>query len=403
MTFNSLPITLLALALMSRTSGADDWPQWRGPQRDGSSAETTWTHDWPNDGPPSLWKVSVGIGFSSVVVADNRLYTVGNENNRDTVYCLDTTTGREHWTHTYDSPLDDRFFEGGPTATPTIDGERIYLLGRQGDTFCLDAVTGAIQWSKNVAKEMEIRVPGWGFAGSPVVHGDSLLLGVGEAGVLLNKDTGEVVWASANADAGYATPRLLQCGSRWCAIVASSKYVQLVDLDNGTEQWRVRWLTRFGCNAADPIVDGDKVFISSGYNRGSALLRLTAGEPEIVWKSKEFQNQFSSSVLMDGHLFGIDGNDTGERALKCVELASGEVRWAHGGFGSGALMAADSRLIILSEQGELVIAKASHTRYEELARAKVLDGKCWTVPVLANGLVYCRDADGDLTCSDLRR
>jgi outer membrane protein assembly factor BamB len=316
---------------------------------------------------------------------------------------LDATTGEERWTHTYDSPLDDRFFEGGPTATPTVNGDRVYVLGRQGDTFCLDAENGRVHWSKNVAEETKIRVPGWGFAASPVVHGDLLLLGVGEAGVALNKDSGEVVWASADAEAGYATPRLLRRADRWFAVFASGKFFQAVDVLTGKEQWRVRWLTRFGCNAADPIVDGDRVFISSGYNRGSALLGMTDGEPTTVWTSKSFQNQFGSSVLLDGHLYGIDGNDTGERALMCVELATGEIRWAQGGFGSGALMAADGRLIILSEQGELVIARAHHDRYDELARSKVLDGKCWTVPVLANGLVYCRNADGHVKCIDLRR
>ncbi|MCA9118875.1 MAG: PQQ-binding-like beta-propeller repeat protein [Planctomycetaceae bacterium] len=389
------------LALLSIVS-AEDWPNWRGPNRNGVSDEESWRVDWPTTGPPIQWKANVGTGFSSVVVSKGRAFTVGNRDNTDTVFCLEADSGKVLWQHSYESPLNDKFFEGGPTATPTVDGERVFTLSQAGDLFCFAVTTGDILWSKNIANEADVRAPGWGFGGSPVVHDDKLLLAVGEAGTAVDKTTGELLWSSDDKDAGYATPHLLKHDGNWLMLVASGKYFHAVDVDTGQERWRHKWLTRFGCNAADPIVVAQTVFISSGYNRGSALLRFTAGEPEEVWKTKEYQNQFSSSVLLDGYLYGVDGDTTGERTLKCIELKTGEVQWSHEGFGSGALIAAGKRLIILSETGELVIADASPVAFRQVTRGSVLEGKCWTAPTLANGRVYCRSADGEVACVDLR-
>lgn len=397
-----LHLFLVMLGALCSQISAADWPQWRGPQRNGISSETEIQIDWPADGPPIPWKANVGTGFSSVVISSGKAFTIGNRDNTDTVYCLDADSGEEHWKHSYAAPLNDKFFEGGPTSTPTVDEDVVFTLSQTGYLFCFDVAAGEVRWSKNIAEETNVRVPGWGFGGSPVVHENQLLLAVGETGTVVDKRTGKLLWSSADKDAGYATPLLFQHGGKWLALIASGTFYHAVDVSTGTEQWRYRWLTRFGCNAADPILSGNSIFISSGYNRGSALLKLTAGQPEDVWRSKEYQNQFSSSVLIEGFLYGIDGDTTGERTLKCVELATGGIQWSEQGFGSGALIAAGSRLIILSEAGELVLADASPTEFKQLARAAVLSGKCWTAPTLANGRVYCRSADGDVVCVDLR-
>ena len=183
-----------------------DWFRWRGPNLDGISNETGWAANWPKDGPPVVWKASVGTGFSSMTVAGGRLYTMGNEDSVETVYCLDAATGAEIWTHSYECPLDDRFFEGGPTATPTADSGAVYTISRQGDLFCFDAQNGKVRWSKNIQRETGVRIPGWGFSASPLVHGDLLLLNAGDAGTALNKTTGKVVWTSGDGEAGYTTP-----------------------------------------------------------------------------------------------------------------------------------------------------------------------------------------------------
>lgn len=395
-------LALVTVAVFCTQLPAEDWPQWRGPHRNGISKETNLRIDWPTEGPPILWTTNVGTGFSSIVVSSGRAITIGNRDNTDTVYCLDADTGEQRWQYSYEAPLNDKFFEGGPTSTPTVDGDVVYTLSQTGNLFCFDVATGAVNWSQNIAEVASVRVPGWGFGGSPVVHDDMLLLAVGESGTAVDKRTGELLWSSADKDAGYATPLLYQRDDKWFALIASGTYYHAIDVATGEEQWRYRWLTRFGCNAADPILSGDTVFVSSGYNRGSALLRLTAGEPEAVWKNKDYQNQFSTSVLIDDYLYGVDGDTTGERRLKCVELATGEVKWSEDGFGSGALIATDERLIILSETGELVLADATASGFQQIARNSVLMGKCWTAPTLANGRVLCRNADGDVVCVDLR-
>lgn len=391
-----------ALAVPCNFVTAEDWPRWRGPQGNGISRETRWNHRWPKDGPKLQWRANVGVGFSSMVVSHGRVFTIGNRDNVDTVWCLDSADGKVLWQHDYESPLDDRFFEGGPTSTPTIDGDRVYTLGRQGDLFCFQTQDGKVVWSNNIAQTTEASVPGWGFAGSPVVHGNLLLLNVGEAGTAVDKDTGELMWTSGNGEAGYMTPHPLKLDDRWYVLIASGRAYQCVDIDSGTLAWRHRWLTTYGCNAADPLVDGNRVFISSGYNRGAALLEVTPAEAKVVWANKELQNQLSSSVKIGDYVYGFNGNDTGEVELKCIDFSTGTPAWSHSDFGLGSLMASGDRLIILSDDGELVVAPASPKNFEPVARAKILDGKCWTVPVLANGYIYARSAAGSLVCIDVQ-
>jgi outer membrane protein assembly factor BamB len=383
-------------------ASADDWPRWRGPNHNGISAETRWLDSWPKGGPTVAWRSAVGTGFASVAVSRGRLYTLGNTDNADTVYCLDAATGQPLWKHAYEAPRDPHLFEGGPTATPAVDGDRVYTLSRRGDLFCLHAATGAVAWSKNVVQETNQRVPGWGLAGSPLVHGDLLLLNLGDAGAAFDKATGKLLWSSAVKDAGYSSPVPFRRGGEWFGVFSSEDAYVAVNLRTGKELWRMHWVTRFGLNATDPIVVGEQVFLSSGYNKGSALLAMVEGEPKVVWQNKSLRNQLNSSVLLDGFLYGIDGDTSGRTRLRCVELKTGAVRWETEGLGCGSLTAAGGKLIVLSERGELVVAPASPEKFQPSARTKVLDGKCWTVPVLANGRIYCRNADGDLVCVDVR-
>lgn len=396
-------VVFLVILLLTSAASADDWPWWRGPQRDGISAETEWNSDWPEGGPPVVWRAEVGTGYSATVVAAGRLYTNGNRDNTDTVVCLDALTGEPRWKHSYPSAVDARFFEGGSTSTPTVDEGRVYVIGRQGDVFCLDAATGDAVWSQNVHELTGARIPGWGFGGSPVVHEHLLLLTVGGAGTALDKRTGKLIWTSDTGEAGYATPVLLRRDERWCGLFASGKTFSLVDVTTGETLWQHRWLTRFGCNAADPLVAGDFVLLSSGYNRGAALLKLTGGDPEVVWSHKSFQNQMHSSVLLEGFVYGFDGNDNAPVQLKCLELSTGEIRWEQDWSGMGSLIAAGERLLAMSEDGTLIVAAASPAAYREFARAKILPPTCWTAPTLAGGRIYCRNAAGELVCVNVRR
>jgi outer membrane protein assembly factor BamB len=398
-----MKLRIAALLLVTALPAAgDDWAQWRGAARTGISAETGWMETWPADGPRILWKAQVGIGFSSFAVAKGRVYTIGHANDADTVFCLDADKGQVLWYHPYPADLGDKFFEGGPTSTPTVDGDRVYTISKWGDLFCFDAASGKIAWQKNLATESSLPIPAWGFGGSPFILGDLLLLNIGEAGIAVEKATGRIVWKSAAAECGYSTPLPLP-GSDSLVIFSSGRGYHAVDAKTGKEAWRVKWTTQYGVNAADPVFDNGTMLISTGYGKGAALFKLGAGEPELVWQNKSLRSQMNPPVLIGGFLYGVDGDAGQKTALKCVEMSTGTEKWSVPLTGSGALAAADGKLIVLGGDGTLMIAPAAAADFKPTAQAKVLTGKCWTVPVLANGRLYCRNAEGHVVCVDLRK
>lgn len=398
-TFHRMKSTLASLLLLSFTAQAADWPIYRGPDHNGISKETGWKNTWPDAGPKIAWKAEAGIGFSSFSAVGKHVFTAGFANDQDTVFCLDTETGKVVWKHSFPSELGDKYYEGGTSATPTVADGKVYHLSRWGDTMCLDAATGKPVWQKNLATETEMPLPDWGFAGSPLVQGDLVFLTIGQRGMAVNKATGEVKWKSEPKPAGYSTPLP---GEGGIVYFSSDKTYSAVDTATGTLRWEYPWKTQYGVNAADPIVDGKSVFIASGYNKGCTLLDVSGSEPKKVWENRVMRSQFNSCVLVDGHLYGPDGNDRDSGALKCVELKTGTVKWEHKGFGVGGVMVADGKLIALSHRGELMIAPVSAEKFEPTAKAEVLTGHCWTTPVLANGLVFCRNAQGQIVCVDLR-
>ena len=390
---------LAALLVLSPSLRADDWPHWRGPARDGISSEKGWSRTWPDGGPKRLWERNVGISCSSLAVAGDRAYTMGNRDNQDTVYALDAATGGIVWQYSYACPLDPNMFEGGSGATPAVDGDRLYTVSRAGHLHCLNLADGKPVWTKHLAKDLGGKTPTWGYSGSALVLGDMVILDVGAPGgstVALDKKTGATVWRSGDDGAGYATVAPFTRGGR--QLLASFNAFGLVirDAAKGGEIARHPWKTSYDVNSAMPVIDGDRFFISSGYNKGAALLQFTGAAFKPLWESRKMRNHFNSSVLWKGHLYGFD-----ESALVCMAFDSGETKWKKDGLGKGSLMLADGQLIVLGERGDLVIAPASPDAYTETARAKVLGKRCWVVPVLANGRLYCKNNEGDVVCLDV--
>lgn len=400
-TFSQSLVALACILLAVSSLRADDWPNYRGPRHDGVSAETGWNTHWPAGGPPVLWKTNVGLGLSSFAVAGGRVYTAGNSDNTDTIFCFNASTGKAIWKYSYPSDVGDKFFEGGTTATPTVDGKCVYVLGRWGGLFCFDAASGKVAWKENIHELTKIRVPGWGYSGSPLVDGKLLVLNVGEAGVAVDKSTGKVVWKSASRDVGYSTPVPMSLGGKSLVVLSNALAYLAVDLQTGKEIWKMRWVTQYGANAADPIVDGDRVLISSGYGKGAALLQVSNGLPKTIWKSRVLNSHLSPAVRSGAFVYGFDGENHTASTLKCIEFATGKQMWEQAGLGYGALMIADGKLIVLSEKGELLIAPASSGGFKPTARAQVLGGTCWTPPVLSNGRIYCRNSRGDVVCVDV--
>jgi outer membrane protein assembly factor BamB len=389
---------------------AEDWPNYRGSNYDGISLEQGWSVDWPSDGPEVLWRAKVGTGFSSFSVADGRVYTMGNSGkstNQDSVYCFDAVTGRELWRYTYDQKLDPKYYEGGPSATPTVAGGRVYTVSKTGRLLCLGAADGTLIWEKFVPglveeKEgKEPKMPTWGYSGSVLVVGDRLYLNVGTYGVALDLE-GNLVWSTGSEASGYSTHVPVEMGGRKQLVVFAAEEVASVDPADGKRLWSHKWKTSYDVNAADPIVRGSDVFVSSGYGTGGALVRVKGGQAEQVWFGKDImRNHHNNCVLVGDYLYGFDGDKDSD--LKCVDFATGEVKWSHNGLGKGALMVADGKLVINSEMGELVIAAADPSGFKVLAQAQILGKKCWSAPVLANGRVYMRNDGGDVACVDLTK
>ncbi|MDB6119654.1 MAG: alcohol dehydrogenase [Verrucomicrobiaceae bacterium] len=391
---------LLSALAISCTVQAADWPHWRGPHRNGVSDEAV--SAFPARGPKVLWKAELGVGFSSFSVANGKVYSIGHTGDQDTVFCLDAKSGKTVWKHSYKAELGDKYFEGGPTGTPTVSGGQVFVLSRWGDVFCFEAATGKVLWNKNVATETGATIPDWGFAGSPLVQKGLLILNVGDYGMALDKETGAIKWKSGNESAGYNTPLPYKKGDQSLATFANTKGYYAVDIATGKQQWFFKWVTRYGINAADPIIAGDQFLISTGYSKGCALIKPGAGEPAVVWQNRDLRTQMNPGVLVGGYVYGIDGDEGSKPELKCLEVATGKVTWKVPSPKAGGLIVAKDKLIVLTGQGELTIAKASPVGYDPLVTAQVLSGKCWTAPVLANGVLYCRNADGTMVALEVK-
>lgn len=390
-----LAVLFILAAPVCKVSGAD-WYRWRGPDLNGISSETGWQEKWPAEGPKQLWKASVGTGFASFSVSRGRVYTMGNTKDSDITSCLDAQTGEVLWRHSYPAALDPNSFEGGPCATPAVADGRVFTFSRKGDLFCLDAAKGTVIWARHLNRELGLEIPRWGCASSALVTGNLVVQNMGSAGVALDARTGKVVWTSGKTSGAYATPVPVKIGADPCLAIFSRQSLIVVKTASGQEVFSFPWKTDYDVNAADPIIDGNKIFISSGYNRGAALLELDGTTPRKVWENKNMRNHFNTSVFWKGYIYGPD--DSG---LRCIAVDSGEVKWTDKEFRKGSLMIAGGKLVGLSERGELIIAEPTPDAFKPISRAKVLTGKCWTAPVLSNGHIYCRNAVGDVVCVDV--
>jgi len=388
-------------AIVFSTAQAADWPNYRGSNCDGVSNETGFSASWPEEGPKILWNHSLGAGFASMAVSKGRVYAMGNIDDKDFLYCLDAETGKEIWKKSYPCPLYKKQHEGGPCATPTVEGDAVYTFSKDGDAIRFKAATGEIVWHKKLNKELGLKHPTWHFAGSPFIAGDLVIYNAGTYGVALNKNDGSPAWQSGKGACGYSTAVPFTIGGQKGVVMAVRNELVGLNPATGKVLWKFPWKTSYDINAADAIVSGDTIFISSGYNKGCALVKISGGDVTKVWQNKNMRNQINCSVLWEGCIYGFDGQVGGSGKLTCLDLETGEKKWSQKGMGTGSLMIADGKLIILGEKGKLVIAEASPEGYKELASAEILTGKCWTYPVLANGRIYARNAAGQLVCVDV--
>jgi outer membrane protein assembly factor BamB len=382
-----------------------DWPNWLGPTQDGVSAETNWGNDLDN----LQWKAKVGVGFSSVVVADGRLFTMGHDGQKrggnETIYCLDANNGKQEWSHSYEAPLVDYLHEGGPCSTPTIDGNAVYAISKHGFLHAYQASTGKKVWSKDMMSVSGMRkVPEWGFAGSPYVMGNLLLIEAG-ATFALNKQTGDIVWKSRDYRPAYGSPISFTSGSKTHIAVLKTDGLVILDAQDGKTLAFEKWETSYRTNASTPIIKGDKIFISTGYRRGCALFQWNGKSLSKIYENKNLSTHMNHAILVGDYLYGFDGNVhmAGPKDFACIQFSTGKEQWrvSDRGLQVGSLIVAGDRMLMLGQRGEGVIARVNAKKFEVLNREQIIGGKTWTMPVLANGLFYARNARGDLFCLKL--
>jgi outer membrane protein assembly factor BamB len=321
---------------------------------------------------------------------------MGNTDKTDTVYCLDANTGAEIWKYSYPCIyIQDR---NGPASTPTIDGKYVYTLSREGHLFCFNANSGEVIWSKNMQKDFGAKPPEWYFSCSPLVIDKMLIVDVGIT-LALNKSNGNLVWKTKDYGCAYSSPNTFKQGNMLKLVVFNASGLVILDTNNGNELSQFSWKSDYDQSIVEPIISGDNIFISSAYNgdRGCAMLDVSKEQPSVVWQNKNMKNYFHRCVLWKGYLYGYDES----AELRCVDFQTGEVKWAQRGLGRTPLMLADGKLIIMTEKGDLIIAEASLDGYKQIAKAKVLDGLCWTMPILFNGKIYCRNHEDNLVCLDV--
>jgi len=396
-------IQLMVLLFVQSVLLADDWSKWRGPHRNSVSAETAWRPEALNSNFTKAWEVQVGAGWSAVTVHRGWVYTLGNQSSQDVITCLKEDDGSTVWQFAYDSPAGNF---PGPRSTPVIDGDKLYTLGRNGDLHALEAATGKLIWHVNVMETHGAVNVSWGFCSSPVIEGNRLIINANTHGIALDKSTGKTLWASAPGKCGYASAVIYTQNNKEMTAIFGQKAVYGVELATGKVLWSYPWETDYDVNAADPVYYNDKLFISSGYDRGCTLLDISGAAPKAVYENKNMRSQYGSFVIKGKYIYGPDGN-AGDRDAKitCMNIETGDVVWSET-IGNNALMAAGDHLITISERGRVHIAKWSPESYQEVANAVVLPtsrrNATWTAPVLANGRLYCRNGAGQLVSIDLR-
>jgi outer membrane protein assembly factor BamB len=394
----SVPIALLAL---SAVAAGQDWPQFRGPARDGAFQGHPTMEPFSSSGPERVWDRQVGSGFSAPAVARGRLVLFHRQGGQEVVEALRATDGKGIWKFSYDTRYRDDFgFDNGPRATPVIEAGRVFTFGAQGTLHCLDFETGHKVWAVDTHGEFGVRKGFFGAASTPLVVDGRVLANVGGADgagiVALDAETGETLWMSTDHEASYSSPVAARLDGRTMAVFFTREGLAALDPSTGAVVYERRWRSRShaSINAATPIVMGDIVFLSASYGTGSIAMKLCNRKVEELWSGEDvIDNHYSSCVLAGGTLFGFHGRQEYGQSFRAADLPTGKVLWSQDGVRAGSVSRVGDRLLLLLESGELLMVAASRDRFEVLARAQVLARETRAFPAIADGLFFARDQD----------
>lgn len=401
-----------SLLLLCGSAGAHDWPQLLGPERDGIYRGDRLAEDWPKSGPPVLWKKPVGAGFSGPAVAEGRLIVFHRLEDEEVIECLGTEDGQRQWEFRYPTSYRDMFnFDNGPRAVPTIAGGGVYTLGAEGRLTCVNLETGREAWHVDTRKRFGAPTGYFGMVGSPLVEGNAVMVNVGGsdgAGIVaFDRRSGDVLWKATDEEASYSSPKAATIGGQRYALFFARGGLVALDPVNGKVLFDFAWKARMkeSVNAATPVVQGNRIFISASYGTGAAVLEV--GDRKlggVVWKGDDIlSNHYATSVCRDGYLYGLEGRHdfAPGTSLRCIEFATGEVKWTRGGLRPANVMRAGGQLLVLAENGQLIRAAAEPGAYRETGRAQILGASVRAFPALAGGVLYARDGR-QLIAVDLR-
>lgn len=419
------PIASDDLADESLTPTEGDWPAFRGPNRDDVVVGESLRSDWDARPPKQLWKHPIGSGWGAFAVIGRRAWTLEQRGENEMCVCYDIETGRELWSHADAVRFSSPQGGVGPCSTPTVHDGQVFAQGATGILNCLDAATGKLVWTRNTLEDAGTPNLDWGQCGSPLIVDDLVIVNPGnndEASrekrtsvIAYRRDTGEIAWAVQGRRGSYSSPHLASLrGDVQAELLNAERQVLIFDglgiialrPATGGRLWEFPWVNTPQVNSAQPLViDESLVLIGSGYGKGSVLLGFLPGVDEVGghrlevverWQSSQFKLKFNSAVRRGDYVFGLD-----EGLLTCLSLKNGKRVWRQGRYGYGQMLVVDDKLLILSEEGDVVLVPATPEPPRELARFHAIDGKTWNHPVLSRGRLLVRNSD-EAACFDLR-
>jgi outer membrane protein assembly factor BamB len=400
------------------TSAHEQWTDFRGSNRDGRYVGRIRT-EWPQGGLPLLWKQPIGPGYASFVAADGRAFTIEQRRSQEVVAAYDIATGRELWQQGWPGDFRESMGGDGPRATPTLHNGRLYVLGALGELRCHDARTGTLVWRRNILADAGASNLGWGMAASPLViegpdpqsnaprsHEDDLVIVLpggsrGHSVAAYAAASGELRWTALDDQQAYTAPmRVTLGGVRQLLVVTATRVVGLT-LDGGGPLWEYPWGNPQGISVGQPILlEGDRIFISASYGAGAAVFEVArSGEAFVtrnVWRNARMKNKFTSSLLHDGFIYGLD-----EAILTCLDAATGDQKWKGGRYGYGQTLLAGDDIVVLTEDGDLVLVRATPERHEEVSRFPAISGKTWNHPIIVDGRLLVRNIS-EMAAFDIR-
>jgi outer membrane protein assembly factor BamB len=410
--FRRFTLSILTLTL-TLTLQAADWPQWRGPNRDGISQDTGLLQEWPEGGPKERWKrTDIGAGYSTPVVVGGKVFVQTTKGKEEFALCLDEKNGKEIWTARigdhYDIPGNAW---PGTRSSPTVDGDRVYCLSSKGQLVCFGIGDAKERWKKDLMKDLGgvvgFKEMNWAYCESVLVDGDNVICtpgGKDAAFAALNKMTGEVVWKTAlekSDNAEYSSPMPVVAGGVKQYVGFLRSGLVGIDAKTGKLLWKYEKIADMGANIMTPVVYQDKVFASSSRGGGALLELAASGNPKEIYHQKTLGTSIGGAVLVDGHLYG-----TTQGGLYCVELATGKEKWVEPSIGGASICFADGRLYVRRySTGEIVLVEPNAKEYVEKGRVKQTDRSkfaAWPHPIVANGGLYVRDHD-TLVCWEVKK